>query len=197
MDKDTLRDVLDGMDNLLRHVAAGFVAVACVCVLDEKSRNSIWGAVCNQPWVVLFVAVVIGLVISAIHRAALYHVLCWVALHIGIWVNKKYGTKRVKEDLRRWELRGKLGEEKFTIQREIDRCSSFVHFLYCSGWAILGASVYLAHWGKIDVPLSSWWCQPWCIGAGFLFAALVGDVWINRRELARQEDEEGHSLIPH
>jgi uncharacterized membrane protein len=192
MEEKSIQGLMNNLNTLLRHVAAGFIGIAFVWLFDGGPDNArINDCLSKQPLIAVVVAVAYGLLLSAIHRNVLYPILYRTVVYPLARKTRKPGPA-IELDFQRFKRRYESLSEKAAIQKELDGWAPLIHFLYCSGWAVLGACLYLLKWRQ--QPLSFWyWAGYFSIAFGIVIMAIFGNWRYARRELELQRLEKSGS----
>jgi len=134
-------DIFKNLQTVLRHIAAGFIAIGTSWLCGGPlTRSKIHDFVHESPATAAVAAILLGLLISAIHRNLPYP---WVDRFV-YWLAKR---KREYPDIfvfhfRNFVRRHPETTQKAAAQRELDAWGSAIHFLYCSFWACCVALAY-------------------------------------------------------
>jgi hypothetical protein len=147
------------LEELMRYVLAGAIGLVAL-VLGFLDISKPVGAVpgVTEVGLLLFVTLALGSVVYAVHRALLYPllyhmallvlVLCGVyALDVRLFLPFFPAPLEVKLDVLRW----KRGRDHYA-QPRIAEWAAQVHFLYCSGWAMLSVLWLGLHLGLRPAP---------------------------------------------
>ena len=178
--------VFKNLNTLLRHIAAGFIGIGTVWLFaGETDKCAIRALVVHHLTIAIILVAMCGLMISAIHRCLPYPLL-WRLIY---WIAKqtfpkltRHGLEIINLDLKRFARRHPKDPEDAAQQQELDNWAAHIHFLYCSGWSVLGAYFYLLGWD--EEPYRYAGCIMPSLTLVFIMLAAVSDWRLTCRELA-------------
>ena len=184
-------------NTLLRHIAAGFVGIGAAWLFAGAiAKCAISALVVHQPIIAIIVATMCGLMVSSIHRSLPYALLVRLVYSAAKHTVAKHAAAKgtctgrdvIQLDLRRFKRRHpdpKVGAGA-AVQRELDNWAAHIHFLYCSGWSVLGAYGYLL--SRNEEPYRYAGCIMPSLFLVFLVLALISDWRLTCRELTIKDD---------
>ena len=164
------------LEELLRYGFAGAIGllafVLCFCGWVDLAKSV---PAITQGSVLVGVALAIGTLLYAIHRAFLYQIIYRLVLGVLVAFRVNYFDKRlfllfvpspleVRLDFLRW----KRAKDQDYAQPRLAEWGAQIHFLYCSSWAVLLA----LELGKHTPKLAATSYEPeFCWGAWAIVAA--------------------------
>lgn len=181
---------------LLRQVLSGFVALATAWMIHPKEFAVFLKSV-DSLWPIFALATLIGAFIYAVHSTIVipFISILFTQYPVVYLSQRKVRpgsvgfAKRLRDVkdgwdaivLERWRMRGSDDAMKRSTQKEIDRWSANVHFMYCSALGIVGAALFLRMEGNPLNGASIWF------GLAVFITAALGDAHKCKRELDIQD----------
>ena len=178
-----LTRAIEELGTMLRWFASTFVGLVVTWMIDTEHDivKKIYGTL-DSWWLFLFGVLAFGVVLYSCHKALVHPLLFW----FGVWpVGKVLATSARYEngiilDLKRSSRRDLSIPAAQNIQRDLDNWANYLHFLYCSAWAVITVPALALHF--MDQTEGANWFLSFGVGGGLLVAAFYSDC----RQAARE-----------
>jgi len=184
--------VFSSLENILRYIAPGFVALFILIFVENSFSPFQHGPNSRYPdWVNIIIAVITGFLIYSIHKSVFAHIFWRIVISLQRhltkqrWVPDSYRLKSTAQimfdlDTERWKRRASNDKEVLSIQKELDKWSSMLNFLYCSSYPM----ILIPLGTKCMCPnfVNPCWLYLFCTGLVVLLFALISECRITIRE---------------
>jgi hypothetical protein len=191
---ELIAKLLSGLGAILRYIAPGFVALLVAIWVDkcfEPFKTAGYGAI-------LVGASLAGFFIYSIHTGFLVRPLwCLIVLlhkkckHLECLNECSQLYEEDKEesawkimwelDTQRWKRRGSGDKKIKAVQRELDKWSELLNFLYCSGYATIFVPILIKCFRSEHT--EEYWLKVAAFGVVILVFALISEWRETNREL--------------
>jgi hypothetical protein len=183
---ETASNFVAAIEDLLRYVAPGFVAVALFLVTFPSFTLPGNLTIIGAPYLVFGSGILAGVILNSCHVAILEDVFCWLV----VWSYNTFAptfTKKIPTsstslmmqvlERRREFRRSSSNERARQFQRRHDRFGASLTFLYCASYPGLIIVFYQALTSR---PVSR---MALITGLSFLFFAVACDATYTRRDI--------------
>lgn len=190
---DTIASIVEGIQQILRYVAPGFVSLGLVILQFPELMNKADSIFRAEPGTAVLAGLTMGVVLNSVHTALLENwlciLVCWIFKYK--YVNdvpqslKNQSARKMMMDLEKQRMLRRNSEivPVQGVQRDHDALGATLTFLYCAsypGFLIPLIPLYQGWTGSIT-GASIHWIVP-VIGALFLVAAFLCDFRYTRQD---------------
>ena len=145
---DTVSTLFKSIEEILRYVAPGFVAVGFLLIAFPDYQHYFPTITVGHEYVLLIMALLFGVVLNSCHSALFEDWWCWVVVACQCRTLKAHQKMRTLEEKR--EVRRTKTPELAAFQARHDRHGATLTFLFCASYPAFVIAGYQL-WKGLDV----------------------------------------------